>query len=42
MFVSGVVKADVTVTVRSNVSNYDQADTTALARAAYKHLRSLS
>ena len=41
-FVSGAVQTDVTVTVRSNFSNYDQADTTALARAAYAHLRSLS
>jgi len=39
--VSGVVQADVTVTVR-NLSNYDQADTSALARAAYAHLQSLS
>jgi hypothetical protein len=40
-FVSGVVQADVTVTVR-NLSNYDQADTSALTRAAYAHLKSLS
>jgi hypothetical protein len=41
-FVSGVVQADVTVTVRSNASNYDQVDASALTRAAYAHLRSLS
>jgi len=39
-FVSGVVQADVTVTVRPNASNWDRVAASALVRAAYAHLKS--
>jgi len=39
--VSGVVHADVSVTVRPNASNWDRVAASALVRAAYAHLKSL-